>query len=115
MPAGSLPSYLIGAMSLDGRGGGGGWASANAGGIQMTNELVKVSYDVKPDCSVLINFSIKTKELGGGVLGPLTRVAVIAGRWPDLELFSILAGMGPGMPTELVHFRRISMQAMDFK
>ena len=112
MPAGTVPMAGVGVISLDGIGGGTGWTSANSGGIQMTNELVNLTYQVKPNCSVVMTFSIKVKELGGATIGPMSRVAVISRRGLEIELLGILVGAGPGMPVEQTLMRRFSM---DFK
>jgi len=109
LPAGSVPVSWVGAGSYNGRGGGTGWVSLNAGGVHMNLEFVNMTYDVKPDCSVVISNSLKVKELGITV-GPVSRVEVIAGKWPELELFGVMVGAGAGTAVESSFARRISMQ-----
>lgn len=109
LPSGTVPMAWVGAGSYNGRGSGTGWVLINAGGMQMSVAFVNMTYDLKPDCSVVHSYSMRVKELGI-TLGPLSRVSVIAGSGYALELVGITVGAGPGMPMDLSHSRRISME-----
>ena len=100
---------MVGASSLDGWGNGKGWVLVNAGGMQLSMELVNMKYDVKPDCSCVTSYSMKVKELGI-TLGPVSRVLVITGSWRELELYGMQVGAGPGTPVDLTHTKRISLE-----
>ena len=111
LPAGSVPFSMVGASFMDGQGVGSGWALINAGGVQLTTEMVDVKGEVKPDCSVVNTYSLKVKELGI-TIGPVTRILVIASPLhgnSDLELYGIPMGAGPGTPVDLSHAKRISL------
>jgi hypothetical protein len=110
LPAGSIPMSWVGAVSYNGSGAGAGWVSMNAGGVQLSIRLIGLTYAVKADCSVQVNFSMQFKELPGVTVGPVARVLVIAGKGDALELFMILGGIGPGSPVDSALARRISMQ-----
>lgn len=109
LPAGYTPKSFVGAIGIDGWGNGKGWLSLCAGGIQMTMEFVNMTYDVKSNCSVAMNYSLKVKELGT-TIGPMSQVAVIAGNGPGLELIGMEVGTGPGSMVTDIHSKRISMQ-----
>jgi len=108
LPTGTVPMSWVGANTMDGKGGGAGWVSLNAGGIQVTIELVNKTYAVKADCSVEESFYMKIKELGK-TIGPAYRLVVIGGSPGALELHGIFLGGGPGTPVDLFTARRISM------
>jgi hypothetical protein len=108
LPSGSIPMNWVGTHILDGHGSGSGWISMNAGGVQLTMDLIEVSYAVKPDCSVETHSMLKIRELGITV-GPVARVLVIAGATGQLELFGLLAGAGPGTGGDSMKARRISL------
>jgi hypothetical protein len=111
LPAGTIPMSWVGAVGYNGRGGGAGWVSVNAGGVQMTIEFVNLAYQIKADCSVSVAYSMKIKELGA-TLGPVSRLLVVGGRGAALDLYGIQVGGGPSMPVDLMTMHRISM---DFK
>lgn len=112
-PSETIPMFWVGAFTLDGSGGGGGWMSGNAGGSQVNFQLLDIKYSMQPDCSVQMSFSIKIKELGV-TLGPFQSVMVVVPKPGALELHMILVGSGPGKPRD-PHFdlsvaHRISTQ-----
>ncbi len=114
LPSGTIPMSTVGASSFDGWGNGTGWTLVNAGGMQLSMELVNMQSDVKPDCSVVTSYSIKLKELGI-TLGPVSRVLVIAGSGRELELHGMQVGTGPGTAVDLTHTKRISIEVKQFK
>ena len=99
LPSGAVPMFWVGAFTLDGSGGGSGWVSSNAGGSQLSTQLVGVKYSMQPDCSVQMSFSSKIKELGVTV-GPIQRLMVVVPKpgTLELELHMIVVGSGPGQP-----------------
>lgn len=109
LPAGTIPMSWVGADMWDGKGGGTGWVSVNAGGVQLTVQLVGKVYAVKADCSVQESFSMKIKELGI-TLGPFSRLLVIGGTPEALEVYGMFVGAGPGSGVDLMVAHRISMQ-----
>jgi hypothetical protein len=109
LPSGSIPMAWAGAVSYNGTGGGGGWVALNAGGVQMGIDLVNLTYQVKADCSVSISYTMNFRDLGVK-LGPVSRLAVVAGGAGMLEIDGIQVGGGPGMPVDLMVMHRISMQ-----
>jgi len=108
LPAGLTPISWVGLENMDGNGVATGWVSANAGGVPLTFDFVNKTYAVQADCSVQVTFSMKVKELGGAVIGPVSRILVIAGQkdQQDLELEMILVGGGPGTSVDLGVARR---------
>jgi len=110
LPAGTIPMSWAGAHSYNGTGGGTGWVSLNAGGVQMTITFVNLTYQMNADCSVSVSYSLKIKELNNAVIGPTSRVLVVGGSPTTLELRGITVGAGPGMPVDLLTSQRISMQ-----
>jgi len=109
LPSGTVPMSWVGAHSYTGNGGGTGWISMSAGGVQLNIQLIGLTYAVKADCSVQVSFSMQAKQLPGVTIGPVSRVLVIAGKGEALELFMMLGGAGPGMPQDIGVSRRISM------
>ena len=109
-PSGTVPFAWVGSHVWDGAGGGSGWVSVNAGGLQLTVQFVGLTYAVKADCSLIVSFAMTAKEMPGLKIGPVTRVLVIAGKSEPLELFMTFLGGGPGMPVDVGVSRRISMQ-----
>jgi hypothetical protein len=109
LPSGSIPTNWIGVYIFNGKGGGSGWIATNAGGMQLTLDLMNLTYAVKPDCSVQTSFSMKIRELGITV-GPVARLLVIAGTPSQMELFGMLVGGGPGTGGDSMTVRRISVQ-----
>ncbi len=103
------PDSWVGAIALNGTGGGTGWVSANNAGIQVNVQLVDLTYSVKADCSVQMTVSMKIKELGITV-GPLSRIMVIMGKAEDLEVRGMWVGTGPGSEVDTFVARRISMR-----
>jgi hypothetical protein len=114
LPSGLSPYYWVGAQSLDGNGGGTGWISINFGGNQLTAEFVDYAYSMQPDCSVLVSYRLKYKELGT-MSGPQRRINIIVPK-PNggLELDSLSVGTDFGTPAAPVLSldvkRRISME-----
>ena len=96
-PSGLTPIYWVGALVLDGAGGGSGWVSMNAGGMQLTVQLVGMKYSMQSDCSVQWTASMKQKDLGL-TLGPVQRVMVVVPKPDALELHMLTAGSGLGQP-----------------
>ena len=109
LPAGSIPMTWVGALSYNGTGGGSGWVSVNAGGVQMNAQFVNLSYQMNGDCSVSVNYSMKVKELGL-TLGPAARLLIVSGTPGALELQGISVGYGPGTLVDVLTMRRVSMQ-----
>ena len=121
LPAGFIPMSWVGAFTLDGAGGGGGWVSFNGGGNQMSASIVNKKYSIKPDCSIQETFSLKINELPPAVppIGPFTRLLVPvlkqSGTWPPaMELHMVWLGTAPGATTgpivDSAVSYRISMQ-----
>jgi hypothetical protein len=112
LPRGYAPVTIIGAFKVNGNGDVTGWASVNAGGVQMGAEFVNSKFSApKADCSVPISLSMRMKgAFGGAVTGPYPYVGVIAGGdGPALEIAFMMLGTGPGSHVELNHAKRISM------
>jgi hypothetical protein len=108
LPSGTVPMSWVGAVVYNGAGGGTGWVSLNAGGVQATIDLLNLSYRVKSDCSMTLSYSMKFKELGA-TIGPVSRLVVIGGHGMDLELRGIQVGTGPGSPVDNMTAQRISI------
>jgi hypothetical protein len=113
LPSGFIPAAWMGAPYWDGRGGGGGWISVNAGGNQLTASFVGMKYSIKPDCSIQLSYSMKFNELGVTV-GPFQRLMVPAFKAGSLEVYMMEMGTPPGTPTgsgiDTGVAHRISMQ-----
>ena len=108
-PAGYSPVSWVGAVALNGTGGGTGWIAANEAGLPVNIQLLGLTYSVKTDCSVQMSFSMKIKELGVTV-GPVSRTLVIFGGAEPLEVRGIWTGAGPGTEVDSFVGRRISMR-----
>jgi len=108
LPTGFIPMTWVGAFTLDGVGGGGGWVTFNGGGNQMSAQIVGGKYSIAPNCAFTLTFSMKINELPPAVpaLGPFTRLVTPVIRqegtsWmhPAIELHAIWQGTAPGAPT----------------
>jgi len=106
LPTGFIQMSWVGATTLDGFGGGGGWVSFNGGGNQMSASIVNKKYSINPNCTIQESFSLKINELPGVIVGPITRLAVPVWKqegmgWVPqaLELHMIWQGTAPGTPT----------------
>jgi len=110
LPSGTIPMSWAGAHTYNGTGGGSGWVSLNAGGVQMSITFVNLTYQMNADCSVAVSYSMKVKELNNATIGPVSRVLVVGGNPGALELHGISVGAGPGTPVDRLSSQRISMQ-----
>jgi len=63
LPAGTIPMAWVGAETMNGLGQGSGWVAVNAGGVQLSIQLVNLTYAVQADCSVLISYSMKGRTI----------------------------------------------------
>ena len=109
LPTGYAPVAIVGAFKVDDDGDLTGWASINAGGLQLTAEFVNSRFGApRADCSVPISLSMRIKEFEG-VVGPYSYAGVIAGDASALEVVFMMLGTGPGSHVELDRARRISM------
>jgi len=108
-PAGMVPMAWVGAEVLDGRGGGNSWIAFNAGGVQVTIDLIDFKYSMQANCEVKVSFSGRFRELGI-TAGPLSRVVVVGRKQEALELYGIFTGEGPGTLLDLIVGRRVSME-----
>lgn len=108
LPAGTIPMAWVGAETMNGSGRGSGWVAVNAGGVQLNIEFVNLTYAIKADCSVLVSYSMKIKELNT-TIGPVSRVLVVGGHGAAMELYGIQVGAGPGMPVDILTKHRVSM------
>ncbi len=108
-PAGFSPVSWVGAVALNGVGGGTGWVSGNEAGTPVNIQLLNLTYSVQTDCSVQMSFSMKIKELGVTV-GPVSRLMVIFGGGEALEVRGMWKGAGPGTEVDSFVARRISMR-----
>ena len=120
MPVGFVPMFWLGTTVFDGVGGATGWIALNAAGNQMSGTFVNKKYSIRPDCSILVTYSVKSNELQGLTLGPFTHLMVPVaklGTWSmnvGLELLMISVGTAPGTPAGPILdsgiMYRISMQ-----
>jgi hypothetical protein len=109
LPPGYAPVSIVGAFNVDGSGGLTGWASINAGGVQLTAEFVNSHFGTpSADCSFPVSLSMRIKEFEG-VAGPYSYAGVIAGDASALEIVFMMLGTGPGSHVELDRAKRISM------
>jgi hypothetical protein len=97
LPSGLVQSTSVGAFTLDGAGGGGGWISVNTGGSQMNFQIAALKYSINSDCSIQATWSLTIKELGI-TIGPYSRLGVIVGRPDVLEIHWMFAGTPLGTP-----------------
>jgi hypothetical protein len=110
LPKGYAPVTIIGAFKVNGNGDVTGWASINAGGLQMTAEFVNSQFGAPGgDCSFPVSLSMKIKEFGESVAGPYSYVGVVAGDAAALEIAFMMLGTGLGSHVEMDHAKRISM------
>lgn len=110
LPKGYAPVSIIGAFKVSGNGDLTGWASVNAGGVQMTAEFVNSRVGApRADCGFPVTLSMKIKEYGGMVSGPYSYAGVVAGHGAALEIALMMLGTGPGSHVEMDRARRISM------
>ena len=109
LPSGTIPMAWVGAETMNGLGQGSGWVAVNAGVVQLSIQLVNLTYAIQTDCSVLISYSMKIKELGA-TIGPVSRILAIGARGPNMDLYGIQAGGGAGMPVDVMSKHRISME-----
>jgi hypothetical protein len=110
-PTGMVPMSWVGAHTYDGKGGGAGWVTINAGGNQITAQMA-LTYSMQSNCSVKVAFTMTVTDLGLTV-GPVPRLAVVNPTPGGLELNMILGGPPPGTPgssLDLGKSHRISMQ-----
>ncbi len=105
MPVGLVPFSWVGAHTYNETGGGTGWVSMNAAGNQLNATFVGLKYSIGANCRVEASFSLQIAELGGAVVGPISRVLVPVFRpAPDwwapaqVELHMIVEGPAPGTP-----------------
>ncbi len=110
LPKGYAPVTIIGTFAVNGNGELTGWASINAGGLQMSAEFFNSQVGApQPDCSVAITLTMKIKEFEGAVSGPYAYKGVISADMSALEIHFMMLGTGPGSHVDLNHAKRISM------
>jgi len=104
-PPGFLPGTFVGMVTLDGVGGGTGWLEANLAGTSVTAEFVKLTYQVKGDCTVLFSYFLKFQEFGI-TLGPESRLFVSMMGTP-LEAHGVVVDSTPASPIDVCVVKRI--------
>ncbi len=113
-PSGMSPISWVGAHTNNGAGGGTGWVSFNMGGTQLNVQFVGLNFVMRSDCSLLVTYSLKWKELGH-TTGPYTSLKVVVPKpGGELEQHAITTGNPVGTPAQIMVtlevLHRISIQ-----
>ena len=110
LPAGYSPLAFVQAFTFDGKGGGTGWISGNAGGVQFDAQM-KWTYDLQADCSIRGTQSLKKGGVWAPPISVMWVISNIKGTSLEtlIELTGFIRGEGPGSQVPHGTARRISM------